>query len=513
MFKFKMLTKVLVAVIFLGRVIELNLNLCIALSIDLANPMHRFNHEKAWQSRAEAPDKFLIQNNEDGEQRAMLGPLASQTLQSASLTSNPTTTTINNNTTNTIEKTKADHQQDQDGLRVAALRDQVPSTSNHSQEHAKQLMHKLESNGRSNYFGTVLVGEKQVPFVVLFDLSSSGFWLPSSECKLKRCLSRQRYNSSQSASYKPDSRHMKLAYDDGTKLEGRVSKDSIQFAGVTLEQQAFCEITHMSNEESLLAWLPVDGFMGLGFKRQLKSRDEDPDADPLTPLERMYNMGLLKEPIFSLQVRKDVGKYEYSADNGELLLGEMSNKYKPEELTYVPVTHANHWEFHLTSVNIRDFYGTMELEKGCESACPAVLDTRFQLLGGHFADVDRLNRAIGGYPMGNGLYRMSHCDLALMPYLIFNIGGTEFALAPEEYVDIRHIRGQVVSCFSSLVVISSDQYPYWILGEYFLKRHYVTFDFGKKQIGFARSKTMPHQLKVDMYGRIKRKLNPVEDIA
>jgi cathepsin D len=163
----------------------------------------------------------------------------------------------------------------------------------------------------------------------------------------------------------------------------------------------------------------------------------------------------------------------------------------------------------LSGVSLRRSYAGGDIEQGCQSECPAILDTRYAFIAGHFSDVDLLNKAMGAYPIGNGIYQMSTCDLGLLPTLVFKIGGKEFFLAPEDYVDVRRIRGMVHSCYSALIVVKSEDYPFWILGEYFLKRHYVVFDYGQKRIGFASSKRMGHQ--VDDYGRLKstRRL-PVE---
>ena len=369
---------------------------------------------------------------------------------------------------------------------------------------------RLQSNGRSNYFGEILVGEQQLPFVVLFDLTSANFWLPSSECKSELCATRQRYNKTKSATYQPDASgaHLEVAYDRGISMEGPISVDSVTFAGVPIERQPFAEVTKL--EGDLLRNLPVDGFMGLGFKEfkmaanQSDERSETSLAPISTPIESLWAMGLLKEPIFSLKIKADIEQYMSSSNNGELILGEISPEYSPDEFTFVPVTHVDYWEFHLAGVSLRSSQAARDMERGCESACPAILDTRYSFIAGHFSDVDRINKAMGAFPVGNGIYRMSQCDLGLLPYLVFKIGNDEFLLAPDEYVDVRRIRGAVHSCYSALVVVDSEDYPFWILGEYFLKRHYVVFDYGQKQIGFARSKTMTEDVVEDVYGRLTK---------
>jgi cathepsin D len=490
MFKFKMLTKVLVAVFFYGLIIELNLNLCIALSIDLSGSAGQFDVDRgAKSSSIDSKAELELNSSDDDEQGALLVASASRTLQSASAS----TYTDNEMEPETDSTTDAKTVQNSMSFGPARLppqqQQQVSSEAASSSSQLKPLVQRLESNGRSNYFGKILVGENQVPFYVLFDLASTNFWLPSSECKSNHCLGRQKYNKSSSTTYAPDDRRMDVAFDRGITLKGGISVDSVTLAGVKIEQQPFGEITELEGE--LLGHLPVDGFMGLGYKELAATRNDTADQRPATPIERLWQMGLISEPVFSLSIKADVEQYKYSTDNGALTLGRIADEYSPDELTYVPVTHTNYWEFHLSGVTVRNAYGDQDLERGCESACPAILDTRYPLIAGHFADVDRINKALGGFPVGNGLYRLSTCDLGVLPYLVFQIGGTDFTLAPQEYVEVRTIRGFPHACYSTLMVVEAEQYPFWVLGEFFLKRHYVLFDYAQKRIGFARSKTMP----------------------
>lgn len=475
MFKFKMLTKVLVAVFVLGQLIESNLNLCIALSIDLDAPGGSVKLHKAWQSSSEAPGSVSTTNQEDGDQLGGGRPSASRA---------PAST--------------RDHQDSSSAGPAGNASD------GHGLGHGNnrtRISQRLESNGRFNYFGTIYVGEKRQPFMVLFDLSSSALWLPSSECQSLLCISRQKYGRpAEWASLKRDGRELLWAYDGNmreARASGRLVRDRLTFAGATLENQTFGEALEMTGEP--FAHLPVDGFFGLGLGALEHER----------PIERLHRMGLLREPIFSLQIRGEVGDWRYSVDNGELVLGELADGYKQAELTYVPVTRADSWEFRLSAVSLRQPYGDRELEQACESACPAILDSGGALISGHFTDVDRLNRAMGAYPDGAGSYRLAHCDLSRLPDLVFSIGGAEFSLAPDEYVTRMRVGGETLACYSDLRAVSADQYPYWILGERFLKRHYVVFDYGQRRIGFARSKSMPKEIEVDIYGRTRRKLHMV----
>ncbi|CAA2977098.1 pepsin A-like, partial [Olea europaea subsp. europaea] len=357
MFKFKMLTKVLVAVFFYGQIIELNLNLCIAHSIGLANPERQSGSpHAAWQLRdpLASSDDFQSMAPDDRQRVMLAPPFASRTLlESASeeiseargrgagsSTSTLTKTTQDDDGDETPAQNQAVPQQERRELRVSPTEErerelieaatsgpndakskanEIPKetsdgTKDLAQEELEQALEGpkqiLESNGRLNYFGRVFVGESRTPFMVLFDLASTGLWLPSSECKSDECISRTKFNASASQSYRAlePSQPFNLTLDTKMKLLGHWGRDVVEFAGIPIEGQHFGEISEI-HDGDLMTYLPVDGFLGLGFKRQLASPQDGHEETPLTPFGRLWASGRLREPIFSLLLRADIEEF------------------------------------------------------------------------------------------------------------------------------------------------------------------------------------------------------------
>ncbi|CAO2838347.1 unnamed protein product [Amaranthus hypochondriacus] len=81
------------------------------------------------------------------------------------------------------------------------------------------------------------------------------------------------------------------------------------------------------------------------------------------------------------------------------------------------------------------------------------------------------------------------CDkIGSMPPISFTIGNKAFPLLPEQYI-LRAKQGCSSVCFSGFVPVdvAQPQGPLWILGNIFLGAYHTVFDFGNREIGFAKS--------------------------
>jgi hypothetical protein len=75
---------------------------------------------------------------------------------------------------------------------------------------------------------------------------------------------------------------------------------------------------------------------------------------------------------------------------------------------------------------------------------------------------------------------------ATLPDLSFTLGGKDYSLKQADL-----ILGQSgSSCILGLmgVDVPAPRGPLWILGDVFMRKYYVQFDWGNKQLGFALSK-------------------------
>lgn len=76
-----------------------------------------------------------------------------------------------------------------------------------------------------------------------------------------------------------------------------------------------------------------DGILGLGFK-------EISVGNSTPPWYNMIAQGLVKEPVFSFWLNRDVN----DENGGELVFGGVDTKHFKGQHTYVPVTRKGYWQ-------------------------------------------------------------------------------------------------------------------------------------------------------------------------
>lgn len=107
----------------------------------------------------------------------------------------------------------------------------------------------------------------------------------------------------------------------------------------------------------------------------------------------------------------------------------------------------------------------------------AILDSGTSLLAGPPREVEALAAMLGATNIG-GMYAVD-CAKDL-PSLAFTLGGRDFALEKEDLIFDRV--GWM--CELGLQPLEAET-PMWILGDVFMRRWYVQFDWGQKRLGFA----------------------------
>merc|ERR1712039_904150 len=68
-----------------------------------------------------------------------------------------------------------------------------------------------------------------------------------------------------------------------------------------------------------------------------------------------------------------------------------------------------------------------------------------------------------------------------VPDLTFNLGGKEFSLNEQELT----LQQSGSTCILGLMGIEVPSGPLWILGDVFMRKYYVKFDWGQKRLGLA----------------------------
>ncbi|KAK4439363.1 Aspartic proteinase [Sesamum alatum] len=229
----------------------------------------------------------------------------------------------------------------------------------------------------AQYFGEIGIGTPPQKFTVIFDTGSSNLWVPSAKCYFSvPCFFHSKYKSSQSSTYQKNGKSAAIHYGTGA-ISGFFSEDNVKVGDLVVKDQEFIEATREPSVTFLVA--KFDGILGLGF--------QEISVGNATPV--WYNMvkqGLVKEPVFSFWLNRNVGEEE----GGEIVFGGVDPNHYRGKHTYVPVSQKGYWQFEMGDVLIDG------RESGyCSGGCSAIADSGTSLLAGPTTVVAMINHAIG----------------------------------------------------------------------------------------------------------------------
>jgi len=310
----------------------------------------------------------------------------------------------------------------------------------------------LSNNKNMAYYGEIRVGEPGQKLTVIFDTGSSNLWVPT-----KATGSGEFYDFGVSSTHVGSSVIFQISYGSGD-ISGLFCQDTVSIGEMALPNFTFAEVNDTSGLRNW-AGMPFDGVLGLGFP-ELAVRGVP------TVMQALVQSGQLAEPVF--------GFYLGDQQEGQLVLGGVDASHVASEFTFADVTHPGYWSVALDSVKVGDF---MTL-----SATPtAIVDSGTSLLAGPSEEVEVLALMLGAKSI-KGMY-VIRCNHHL-PAMAFTLGGRDFFLEKEDLVTqkIGHL------CVLGIQAIALPQ-RMWILGDVFMRKYYVQFDWGQKRVGFALAAT------------------------
>jgi len=316
----------------------------------------------------------------------------------------------------------------------------------------------------AQYFGSIDVGTPGQSLKVVYDTGSSNLWVNNIRPGL--FSKHHRYQNSKSSSYVKNGTAFNIAYGSGP-VAGEYSRDAVSIGGVKLDSYLFAEVDNVKGLGGAWGQGHFDGICGMGW--------DDISVDGVeTPLRALVNSGKLEENVFAFYLGS-------GGADGELVVGGVNPAHYTGSFSYVPLRAmaqglTGYWELDLDDMQIAG--------KSVSAARKAIVDSGTSLMVLPSDEIKSLAAAVGAkvaanFPPFNREYMMT-CGEG--PTIDFIIGGNNYALTPTDY----GLDGGSSCLFAFQGMdIPAPVGPLIILGDVFMRAHYVKFDVDSARIGFA----------------------------
>eukprot|EP00126_Sphaerothecum_destruens_P009879 Sdes_comp20616_c0_seq1m15684 len=341
----------------------------------------------------------------------------------------------------------------------------------------------LKNYDNSEYSGVISIGTPPQQFFVIMDTGSSNLWVPSKKCTDQSCLLHRRYDHSVSSTYSPNNTRLSLRYGSGA-VEGFLSQDAVQVAGMTIERQVFGETTAEPGEAFLNGHF--DGILGLGFRQIAKN-----GATP--PFYNMIAQKLIKKQLFSVWMNSKARP----GHGGEIVFGGIDQSHFLGDIHWVPITKQGYWQIRLDHVRVEASGISVRPENitfntGFFSANGAICiaDTGTSLITGPLEEIRAIHQLLGATITqsegGQEMYSVDCESVDLLPAIHFSLGGHEYPLKPEHFISREQRPDGSFACISGLMGLQNKALgPLWILGDTWLRRYYTVYDLENLRLGIA----------------------------
>jgi len=318
----------------------------------------------------------------------------------------------------------------------------------------------------AQYFGEISIGSPAQKVRVIYDTGSSNLW--SSNQKPGLLSKHQYYDHSKSSTYVANGTTFNIQYGSGP-VSGFYSADTIAIGENTVESYTFAEVDNTKGLGPAFTIGHFDGICGMGL--------DDISVDGVkTPLRALADKGALDANVFAFYLGS-------GGAAGELVLGGVDSSKYTGEFSYLPVQEMvpgrmGYWEIKMDSFEING--------KNMVDSSKAIVDSGTSLLAVPTAAIKSIAKSVGAktvlpIPPFNREYTID-CD-SEGPAIDVVLGGNKYSLEKKDY--IIDDAGQCLFGMTGLDV-PAPAGPLVILGDVFMRAHYVKFDLDNKQLGFAK---------------------------
>jgi hypothetical protein len=318
----------------------------------------------------------------------------------------------------------------------------------------------------AQYYGEIKIGTPGQSVRVIYDTGSSNLW--ASNQKPGLLSKHQYYDHSKSSSYVANGTTFNIRYGSGP-VSGVYSADTIAIGENKVEGYTFAEVDNTKGLGPAFTIGHFDGICGMGLD------DISVDGVP-TPLRALANSKALDANVFAFYLGS-------GGAAGELVLGGVDPSHYTGEFSYLPVQEMvpgkmGYWEIKMDSFEING--------KNMVDSTKAIVDSGTSLLAVPTAAIKAIAKEVGAktvlpIPPFNKEYTIDCTSAA--PAIDVMLGGKKYSLEKEDYV--INDAGQCLFGMTGLDV-PAPAGPLVILGDVFMRAHYVKFDLDNKQLGFAK---------------------------
>lgn len=310
------------------------------------------------------------------------------------------------------------------------------------------------------YYGNLSVGVPGQVLRVVFDTGSSNLWVPSAQMPQAALSSKLLYNHNSSTSYVPHGGTFTIRYISG-RVGGIFSQDHVTIGSFTLTDFTFAEVDDTTGLGAVYTANPFDGVCGLGWNSLAVGRVP-------SPMAALVDSGVLSLPIFSFSLGDATG------DDGYLLIGASDLDAHEGDLNYMPLTHRGYWQVRLDEVRVNGYQ--------VSTSSVAILDSGTSLLGVPAGVLPLIEARLGNVKK-SGASILAWCDELESVVLELTLGGVSYRLAGRDLV----FANSGNTCVLAMQAIQHNP-PSWIIGDVFLRKYFVEFDWGNERIGIACKK-------------------------
>jgi hypothetical protein len=312
----------------------------------------------------------------------------------------------------------------------------------------------IEDYQNAQYYGEIMMGTPGQKSEVIFDTGSANLWVPSK----KGFLSKHNiYKHDSSSTYKANGTIFKIQYGSGP-VSGVYSSDSVSIGNLKLDDFTFAEVDNTKGLGVGYTLGKFDGILGLGW-------DRISVGGVPTVMNALVSSGQLEKSVFAFYLGNQAA--------GELHFGGVDSKYYTGDFTFVPLSSETYWEVKLDGAKI----GSDSITQ----ATKAIVDSGTSLIAGPTADVKAFATKIGAKSIMGKEWTID-CS-ADIPDLTFTLAGKEFSLSKDDLT----LQSSGSTCILGIMGIDvpAPNGPLWILGDVFMRKYYVQFDWENKQVGMA----------------------------